>query len=140
MDELRYTIDLFKQDLWKDQRKLEVINRTDDISLLVKYYDDIEEMKTEISITNFLNYRHVEGIPIIRPYGEMSTVMPYYKGIRLFNLFVELDSLTERRNDNISKIKRELVLRCEKKQRHIQMEMLEWRKRQKKGLLIHMLN
>ena len=91
MDELRYTIDLFKQDLWKDQRKLEVIKRTDDISLLVKYYDDIEEMKTEISITNFLNHRHIEGIPIIRPYGEMSAVMPYYKGIRLFNLFVELD-------------------------------------------------
>lgn len=131
MNELKYTIDLFKQDLWKDQRKLEVIKAGDAESLLVKYYDDIEEMNTEISITNFLNHKGVEGIPVIHPYGEKSVVMPYYNGIRLFNLFVELDALTERRDDNISKIKSELVLRCEKKQRHIQKEMLEWRKEQK---------
>ena len=130
MNELKYTIDLFKKDLWKDQRKLEVIEKEDNGSSLVKYYDNKEEMNTEISITKFLNSRHVEGIPIITPYGEMSTIMPYYNGIRLFNLFVELDSLIEKRDDDISKIKKELILRCENKQRLIQKEMLEWRKEQ----------
>lgn len=131
MDELAYTIDLFRRDLWKDQRKLEVVKGKNEASLLVKYYDDIEEMDTEISVTNFLNQRGVEGIPVICPYGEMSTAMPYYNGIRLFNLFVELDSLTERRDDNISRIKNELVLRCENRQRHIQKELLEWREGEK---------
>lgn len=131
MNELKYTIELFKRDLWKDQRKLEVIKKEGEERALVKYYDDIEEMKTEISITNFLNDKYVEGIPVIKSYGERSTIMPYYNGIRLFNLFVELDTLTRKRDDNISKIKKELILRCENKQRQIQKEMLEWRKEQK---------
>lgn len=130
MNELKYTIDLFKRDLWKDQRKLEVIPKEGVNSSLIKSYDDIEEMNTEISITNFLNSKHVDGIPLLYPYGEKATIMPYYNGIRLFNLFVELDSLTKRQDDNISKIKKELVLRCENKQRHIQNVMLEWHKEQ----------
>lgn len=131
VDELNYIIDLFKRDLWKDQRKLEVVKKEDGINSLVKYYDNKEEMNTEISVTDFLNNKHIDGIPKIVPYKEMSTIMPYYNGIRLFNLFVELDSLIEKRDDDISKIKKELVLRCENRQRLIQKEMLEWRKEQK---------
>lgn len=131
MNELKYTIDLFKRDLWKDQRKLEVIKSDSGRTMLVKYYDDMEEMNTEISITNYLNSKYVEGIPLLSPQENMATIMPYYNGIRLFNLFVELDYLTKRQDDNISKIKKELILRCEKKQQQIQKEMLEWRKGQR---------
>lgn len=130
MNELKNTVELFKRDLWKDQRKLEVIKKENGESVLIKYYDDIEEMNTEISMTDFLISKHIEGIPKLYPYGSKASIMPYYNGIRLFNLFVELDSLTTRQYDNISKIKKELMLRCESKQCQIQREMLEWRKKQ----------
>lgn len=129
MGGLKYTIDLFKRDLWKDQRKLEVLPEDGKVNL-IKYYDDIEEMNTEISVTEFLHSKRIEGIPFIKPYGNLSTVMPYYSGIRLFNLLVELDLLTGKYNDKISRIKKSLILRCEKRQICIQREMLEWRSKQ----------
>ena len=127
MNELEKTVALFKRDLWKDQRVLEVKDDS-----IIKHYDNVEEMNTEISITNFLNNKGIKGIPIISPYREFSTIMPYYKGIRMFNLFVELDYLTMKYNDNVSKIKKELIRRCENKQCCIQKELIEWNKKQSK--------
>lgn len=126
MEELRDTVELFKKDLWKDQRKLEVIRNDSNKKMLIKHYDNLEEMDSEISIINHLNNKNVDGIPQIISYGNLSTVMPYYNGIRLFNLFVELDLLTQNHNDKISRIKRELLSKCENRQRTIQEEILIW--------------
>lgn len=125
MDELKNTVALFKRDLWKDQRKLEIENNN-----IIKYYNDVREMETEISVASFLNSKKIDGIPTIQAYEELSTVMPYYKGIRMFNLFVELDNLTQKYNDNVSKIKKELILRCERKQYQIQQGLIEWSQNQ----------
>lgn len=122
-------IELFKKDLWKDQRKLDVKIETGQI---VKYYEDQEELITEISVTNFLNQKKIAGIPIIVQNSPFSTIMPYYNGIRLFNLFVELDSLTEKHNDTISTIKKQLIERCETRQKLIQSSLIEWSKGQNK--------
>lgn len=130
MNEQKNIVDLFKKDLWKDQRRLEVKNGNINEGTLIKYYDNLEEKETEISILKFLKKKKIEGIPEIHSHEYLSTIMPYYGGIRLFNLFVELDSLTERYNDNVSKIKRELIMQCEKRQRCIQKAMLEWREKQ----------
>lgn len=122
-------IELFKKDLWKDQRELNVIEKTGQIE---KNYEDEEELITEISVTDFLNRKKISGIPRIIQNNPLSTIMPYYKGIRLFNLFVELDSLTEKHDDNVSKIKKELIERCENRQHLIQNSLIEWSKKQKR--------
>lgn len=117
---------LFKTDLWKDQRILDIDNSSG-APTMIKHYDNIEELLTEVSVTRFLNSKGISGIPEIRKDAGLTAKMPYYNGIRLFNLFVELDALKSDYNDKISQIKHMLIVRCDQRQRLIQSELINWR-------------
>lgn len=122
-------VGLFERDLWKDQRVLEC-KKIAGQQIMVKHYDTSDELQTEVSVSHYLNEKGVEGIPPIEKDKDATTVMPYYSGIRLFNLFVELDALRNDYNDKISSIKRELINRCEQRQMMIQSCLIDWRETQ----------
>lgn len=134
MKDVKSAVALFKNDLWKDQRIIEIIQEGSQ-KFLIKHYSDLEEMQTELSVTHFLLDKHIDGIPSMHKHGESSTAMPYYSGIRLFNLFVDLDILATQYDDNIRQMKANLISHCELRQRKIQAALLEWRVKQAKRLV-----
>ena len=118
------TIQLFKNDLWKDQRKLSI---SENRSLIKKHYSSEEEISTELSVVGYLHEHNIAGIPPMNRQGnELVTSMPYYKGIRIFNLLVELDSLSVNKRDDIERIKCALISRCNEQQKSIQKELIGW--------------
>lgn len=130
MDEIKNTVKFFKEDLWKDQRKLDVFSDHNGIMRIKKYYDTQEEYDTEVSVISYLRNNGVLGIPDIFKYGDRVSCMPYYRGIRLFNLFVELDNLTQYYGDEANGIKSTLIKKCENNQKNIQNMLIKWRETQ----------
>ena len=88
------TIALFKKELWKDRRTIDVDIKNGN---LYKHYEDKQELTTEISIAELLNSQGISGIPSIRQanrqVNDFTSSMEYYRGIRFFNLFVILDTI-----------------------------------------------
>ena len=58
-------VHLFKADLWKDQRILNIDNSSG-TPMMIKHYDSLEELLTEVSVTQFLNSKGISGIPEIK--------------------------------------------------------------------------
>lgn len=123
---------LFKDDLWKDQRTLETYSTTNG-KTLVKHYPSSLEKETELSVTKFLRQCGIAGIPPISSSGTNNLVaeMPYFEGIRLFNLFVALDAVRFQTNGRAASVKKQLIVKCESRQREIQNALLLWRETQK---------
>lgn len=119
------TIDLFKQDLWKDHRQLDInTNKTQ----IKKYYVSREEIETELSVIYFLLSNGVTCVPSIEQIeGTLSARMPYYKGVRIFNLLVELDTISSQCREAVEGIKSQLIKRCEQQQKDIQQALRQWR-------------
>ena len=118
-------IEIFKQDLWKDQRKLEI---SPDRDTITKWYDTEEETNTELSVIEFLHHHNLLCVPTLhRVEDTLSARMPYYKGIRIFNLLVALDELSSVCGETADKIKKQLIDRCETQQKQIQQALSLWR-------------
>jgi hypothetical protein len=122
------TVDLFKMDLWKDQRKLDVVENKTQIE---KYYESDDELNTELSVINFLVSHNAANVPSVEHIpGKLFVRMPYYKGIRIFNLLVELDSIGSSCGELARKIKGQLIGNCEQHQKQIHQALLLWKKTQ----------
>lgn len=123
------TLLLFKNEFWKDKRKIDII-KINGKEYFSKYYDTVLEKDTELSVIEHLTSKGVNAIPDILYSGEKNIIMPYYKGIRIFNFLVVLQKY-EKINKDRSKLIKKLILElCAKKQKAIQYELIEWRKKQ----------
>ena len=123
---------LFKNDLWKDQRTIEILASSEG-KALIKHYPSALEKQTEISISKFLNGCGLTGIPPISPIiseDGLAAEMPYFEGIRLFNLFVALDAIRYTTNGEAATIKKQLIEKCEKRQKELQGALIQWRAKQ----------
>lgn len=123
------TLLLFKDEFWKDKRRLDIVNHNEQECLL-KCYDNTTEKDTEISVINFILENGVSTVPEILVQNEKSVVMPYYKGIRIFNLLVVLDDYEKINPKKALAIKNRIMVLCEQKQSTIQQLLFEWRKHQ----------
>ena len=120
------TIDIFRTDLWKDQRKLETRIIKND-KYFVKHYGSTIEADHEKAILKFLHKELVEAnVPTIVEESTTSAQMPYLKGIRVFNLLVEIDQLKPPLHFFGRKIKKLILDRCEANQREIQKALHRW--------------
>lgn len=124
-----YISTLFKNDLWKDQRTLKTIDTEEGKAIIKQYPSDLEK-QIEISVSEFLNNCGITGIPHITSYDVLASKMPYHEGIRLFNLFVALDSVRIETKGISVQIKKDLIERCEERQRAIQNALIQWREKQ----------
>lgn len=120
---------LFKDEFWKDKRKLDIVTRNGQ-DCIVKFYDNILEKDTEISVINFFLENGMSTIPRILDQNNQSVVMPYYKGIRIFNLLVALDEYAKINPEKAKIIKDRIIVLCTQKQSEMQRLLLEWRKHQ----------
>lgn len=122
----RHTLDVFRTDLWKDQRKLEktTINNN---QCIVKHYVSEDEARHEKSVLRRLSRDlRTANVPNVIDEGPTFAVLPYLSGIRIFNLFVELDRLKPPIDVVAREIKHDLIQRCEENQKEIQSVLIDW--------------
>ncbi len=114
------TLELFKRELWKDQRQIET-ERRGDAELLVKHADDPEEARAEAAVLRWLGATlKTARVPVVVESSDDRIVLPYIKGIRVFNLLVELDRLDGSLSARGQWLKRRLIVRCMRNEREIQ--------------------
>lgn len=123
-------LQIYKSDLWKDKRFLDPQQQ-----LFIKESESIEENNTEVSVINFLRNANIDGIPEILKVDGLKIYMPIFKGIRVFELLVQLDDIYVRNEMSKAKDIKELIIkRCEERQKKIQAALIEWRKLQNNRL------
>jgi hypothetical protein len=120
---------LFKADLWKDQRRLETAangaNET-----FIKHFDSELDAQREAEVVDFLSNRlQVARVPSPIQLADKRVTFPYIRGIRVFNLFVELDRIKGKLGQRAEDIKRQMLARCESNQREIQKGLSGLRRR-----------
>ena len=127
----RDTINIFRTDLWKDQRKLETLD-SEGKKYIIKHYGSVIEAEHEKSILKYLfKTLRKAKVPEIVDEGDSYATMPYLKGIRVFNLLVEIDQLNPTLHFFGRKIKKIILDRCETNQREIQKALYCWGKTNK---------
>ena len=113
---------LFKQDLWKDQRQLDIVD-----DHIVKCFESPFQASIEVGLLRHLEQRlRLARVPQVISCTEMSATYPYVKGIRLFNLFVELDNLPPSIQHLGRKIKEDLLNDANARQKEIQEALAEY--------------
>jgi hypothetical protein len=111
----------FKSELWKDQRRLETRDRRDGLAL-VKYFASPEEGQTELYVLSRLSGEETERrhVPAVFASADDWVELEYVKGIRLFNLLVELDQVPDEMLSNVEEVEAVLLARADRNQREIQ--------------------
>lgn len=123
----RDILKIFHDDLWKDKRLM----HPQDKIFIKKSENDIEH-KTEVSVLRYLSETGIDGIPEIKKDDGRDIHMSIYKGIRVFELLVILDSLSVK-YEKATEIKRKIINRCNDRQYKIQLALKEWRKNEIKN-------
>lgn len=122
----RQILETFKSDLWKDQRELNQIS-VGGLDCLEKRFLSQEEAVTESRLLRYLSSRvSVAHVPQILLESSDSITMPYIKGIRLFNLLVELDQLTPPFDLLGREIKSRLLVEANARQAEIQRALMNF--------------
>ena len=114
--------------MWKDKRLLDPQQ-----NVFVKYSENNIEHETEVSVIKYLRKQGIEDIPEIIKTEGLRIYMPNFRGIRVFELLVQLDDIYEKNgNRRAREVKQQIINRCDKRQQLIQKALIEWRKIQKK--------
>jgi hypothetical protein len=125
MDANAKQLELFKRELWKDQRKLATIER-DGRKLLVKPFATELEGQTELHVIDWLrDHTRNARLPVVVGRDVDHVELEYIRGVRLFNLFVELDRLPPDLIDGGEALKRRLLETADRNQRAIQKGLRE---------------
>jgi len=123
--------DIFYNELLKDKRELYLDNKEPkNATTITKKY--LPEDKTiESDVISKLKKAGI-AVPDIVDKKDDSITLKYYKGIRVFNFLVILDSLknneygaNSEKTNLLNEIAKNLLSRCEEKQKQIQKELYE---------------
>lgn len=111
----------FKRELWKDQRKLETRDRHETLTL-IKHFASQGEGETELYVLSKLSGDSAERrhVPVVFDSAEGWVELEYIKGIRLFNLLVELDQVPDELHSRAEDVKATLISQADRNQRAIQ--------------------
>jgi hypothetical protein len=122
----RDILDLFKKDLWKDQRLLET-GTIDGRMCLHKYFSSKAELKRELDVIEHLSsILSVARVPEILDSSPEYITYDYIRGIRVFNLFVELDQVDPLLHEQAIQLKRHILARCEDNEKEIQAALIAY--------------
>lgn len=123
----RHALELFKRDLWKDQRELRQVTIGGE-PCLEKHFLSEDEADIESDLLSYLaSELTVASVPKICALSPTSITMPYIRGVRLFNLLVELDHMTPPHDIACREIKRRLLVEANARQAEIQRALMRYR-------------
>ena len=120
---------IFKDDIWKDKRIIDPQKK----NVFVKNSENANEKNTEVSVIEFLHSKGIDGIPKILKVTKSAIHLDCFRGMRVFELAVQLDELFIQKGlTKALEVKRLIIDRCAERQRIIQKALIEWRVTQKK--------
>lgn len=130
-------IEIFKQDLCKDQREIALLNDVykNSISgkIMRKYNTSVEEYNNEVNVINYLLKEGILGIPRVLGHGFENNIpyidIEYFDGIRVFNVLAYLREIEKKMPDlkkDIVFIKETLRKKCLERQKSIQNVLIKW--------------
>jgi hypothetical protein len=125
-------LQLFRSELWKDQRRLEVGHCSGHLAI-TKFFDDPVLCDLEYEVLRYLT-KHLSAaaVPVVLARGSELITLRYYPGIRVFNLIAELDRVVPPLDRFANEVKVKLVSRCEAHQKEIQAALFTWPARPRK--------
>lgn len=127
------TLLLFKAELWKDQRRLETVI-DGGTTYLVKHFGTEPEAALEVELLDHLAQTLVMArVPAPAAHRGTTASFPYIRGIRVFNLLVELDRLSSVEAIDCAAIKNDIVNRCDAQQKDIQRALLTFQAGRKRS-------
>lgn len=121
-----HSLEVFRNDLWKDQRRLEKTVRDGEICLIKHYTSEDEARHEKCVLAHLSRTLYTAKVPTVLEEGSTYALLPYLSGIRIFNLFVELDRLKPPLDGASQEIKEAILQRCEANQREIQGALINW--------------
>lgn len=140
-------IDIFKDDLCKDQREMKVFcdeSRNSGSGMIMrKYNTTIEEYNNEIKVIDYLSsFEGVNGIPRVLCHGFEGEVpfidIEYFNGIRVYNLLAylrEIELTMPNLKDKAHAIKVHIKNKCLERQIAIQKGLISWAAYYKKNVV-----
>lgn len=119
-------LELFKHDLWKDQRELDRVTE-DGNDRLVKHFENADEAQREAGIINHVQQLGYNvNVPRVYDVQEARISFEYIYGIRLFNLLVALDKLPAHLGGKIATVRKTLIERADQNQAQLQGALMTW--------------
>lgn len=131
----RKLIDIFKNDLCKDQREIKVFESKSSSSgkVLRKFNTSIEEYKNEIKVIDYLINEGLTGIPRIIEHNFNDSTpyidIEYFDGIRVYNLLAylrEFEIAYPSLSEKIVQLRNLLKAKCLERQKKIQAALIKW--------------
>lgn len=129
-------LEVFRNDLCKDQREMEILNVDKSISrsglVLRKHSNSIDEYINELNVIDFFEKEKIDGIlKIIQTQNGDNPFIDfeYYNGIRIFNIFAYIRRLKDVRPDLYhigQEIQNVLFEKIQQRQVNIQKALIEW--------------
>lgn len=117
---------LFKADLWKDQRRLELVEY-EGAQCIRKEILPASDSTLEASVLETLQDVCLLARPAtLVAVTEQAVFLRYVAGIRLFNLFVELDRLPHQGEFSAPQAKVDLLAKTDSRQAEIQRGLIAW--------------
>lgn len=132
-------IDIFKDDLCKDQREMKVFRDMNGCSvsnlILRKHNLSLEEYRNEINVIDYLSSYGIQGIPRILEHGFVGGVpyidIEYFNGIRVYNLLAYLNEIAKTEPElkgKVHEIRLHIKNKCIERQIAIQKGLIAWAK------------
>ena len=139
MEISKVLIDIFKDDLCKDQREMKVFCDTNELStskmIMRKYNMSVDEYRNEIEVIAHLCSQGITGIPKVLGHGFEGEIpyldIEYFDGIRVYNLLAYLREIEETMpdlKDIAHDIKLHIKNKCLERQISIQKGLISWAK------------
>lgn len=140
MEIAKELIDIFRNDLCKDQREIKIITNAPNSStnkIMRKYNLSSEEFDDEKSVITFLRSRGIDGIPNILCTGTEILGgnklhyldIEYFDGIRVYNVLAYIRMIDPSEKDiyeRAQKLRHNIIEKCLKRQMLIQNSLADW--------------
>ena len=123
---------MFKEELWKEQRQLSIVDGPGSVKLLRKSFKDRSEVASELRFLSLLSERDPSCVPAVFAHGKNHIDLEYVEGMRIYNILETLKGI-EPEADSICDARRSLLDRCvmlsERTQRTFAECGLTWEKK-----------
>lgn len=102
---------LFRDELWKERRLLQVVDGPGGTQLLRKHFEDRSEVESELRYMSVLREHDSNWVPAVLADAEAHVDLQYVEGMRVYNLLEMLKTI-EAMDESAGEARRRLLDRC----------------------------
>lgn len=102
---------VFRDDLWKEKRLLQVIEHAGESRLLRKHFESRAQVESELRNLDVLRIQYPDWVPAVLDDGETHIDLQYIEGARIFTL-LEMLRASEAVDEKSGEARQRLLSRC----------------------------